>query len=145
MPIAAKTAIKINATAAKTIKAACPIPASATIHPERRKTMTPKILIRHDVKTPSHVPKRTRSDTRKCDSHQGWALDPCSNGKSFLIYLSCKSFMSQKVHFTSTICYGDRIICVKDTVRTRIQLGFYLSMIKLGLPKISFTNLKYVC
>ena len=88
MPIAAKTAIKIKPIAAKTIKAACPIPASATIHPDRRKTMTPKMLIRHDVKTPSHVPNRTRSETKKCDSHQGWALDPCKfNVRSFDIHL----------------------------------------------------------
>ena len=56
------------------------MPASATIHPLRRKTMTPKMLMRQEVKTPSHVPKSTRSDTRKCDSHHGCARDPCKDG-----------------------------------------------------------------
>ena len=74
--MAARTAIKIRATAARTMRAACPIPASATIHPDLRKTMTPKMLIKHDVKTPSQVPKRTLSETKKWDNHQGCALDP---------------------------------------------------------------------
>ena len=75
MPIAARTATKIRATAASTIKAAWPIPASATIHPVRRKTITPKMLIKQDVKTPSQVPNRVLSDTKKCDNHHGAAVE----------------------------------------------------------------------
>ncbi len=53
-------------------------PASATIHPDRRKTMTPKMLIMQDVKTPSQVPNSTRpsEDTSRLDSHQGGAREP---------------------------------------------------------------------
>ena len=43
--------------------------------------MTPKMLMRQEVKTPSHVPKSTRSDTRKCDSHHGGAREPCNSGE----------------------------------------------------------------
>ena len=74
--MAAKTATRIRATAANTINAACPIPASATIQPVRRNTITPKILIKHDVKTPSQVPNNVRSETKKCESHHGGAKLP---------------------------------------------------------------------
>ena len=47
------------------------IPASATSHPLRRNTITPKILIKQEVKTPSHVPKSTGWDMKKLDFHQG--------------------------------------------------------------------------
>ena len=74
--MAARTATKIRATAAKTINAAWPIPASATIQPVRRNTITPKMFIKHEVNTPSHVPNKVRSDTKKWDSHHGGAVEP---------------------------------------------------------------------
>ena len=43
----------------KIIKTALRTPAWPTIHPDLKKTITPKILIRQDVKTPSHVPNNT--------------------------------------------------------------------------------------
>ena len=33
--------------------------------------------MRQEVNTPSQVPKRTLSDTRKWDNHHGCALEPC--------------------------------------------------------------------
>jgi len=76
MPMAAKTATRMRATAAATMAKACTTPDSATTQPDLRKTMTPKMLIRQEVKTPSQVPKSTRSLTKKCDSHQGGAREP---------------------------------------------------------------------
>ena len=74
--MAAKTATRIRATAANTINAAWPIPASATIQPERRNTITPKMLIKHEVNTPSQVPNKVLSETKKCESHHGGAIEP---------------------------------------------------------------------
>ena len=59
----------------------------ATIHPDRKKTMTPKMFIKQLVKTPSHVPKRTLSDTRKCDNHQGGATEPFKSNRDMVSFL----------------------------------------------------------
>ena len=56
-----------------------------TIHPVRRKITTPKILIIHDVKTPSQVPKSTGSEMKKLDLYHGL---PCAD---------CKTTMKIKV------------------------------------------------
>lgn len=42
-----------------------------TIHPMRRKMTTPKILMRQEVKTPSHVPNKTGSEIKKLALYQG--------------------------------------------------------------------------
>lgn len=47
-----------------TMSIAFRIPACATIQPDRRKTMTPKILIKHEVNTPSHMPNNTGSEIK---------------------------------------------------------------------------------
>lgn len=46
-------------------------PAWPTIQPDLKNTITPKMLIRHEVNTPSQVPKRTGCDMKKFDFHQG--------------------------------------------------------------------------
>lgn len=46
-------------------------PASPTIHPDRKNTITPKMLIRQEVNTPSQVPNKTGWDKKKFDFHQG--------------------------------------------------------------------------
>lgn len=46
-------------------------PAWPTIQPDRRNTITPNILIRHDVNTPSQVPNSTGCDMKKLDFHHG--------------------------------------------------------------------------
>ena len=46
-----------------------------TIHPVRKKMTTPKMLIIHDVKTPSQVPNRTGSEMKKFDCHHGRLRD----------------------------------------------------------------------
>jgi hypothetical protein len=56
-----------------------PIPAWATTHPDRRKMMTPNMLIITEVKTPSHMPKRTGCDMKNCDFHHGFS--PCNADK----------------------------------------------------------------
>lgn len=56
---------------AKTIKTALITPAWLTIQPDRKKTITPKIFIKQEVKTPSQVPKSTGCDMKKFDFHQG--------------------------------------------------------------------------
>lgn len=58
----------------KIIKTALRTPAWPTIHPDLKKTITPKILIRQDVKTPSQVPNNTGWEMKKFDFHQGSAL-----------------------------------------------------------------------
>jgi hypothetical protein len=55
----------------KIIKIALHIPACPTIHPDLRNTMTPKMLIKHDVKTPSQVPNKTGCEMKKLDFHHG--------------------------------------------------------------------------
>lgn len=59
-----------------TIKIALTKPACPTIQPDLRNTITPKIFIRHDVNTPSQVPKRTGCDIKKLDFHHG--TSPCN-------------------------------------------------------------------
>lgn len=54
-----------------TIRTALTTPAWATNQPDLRNTITPNIFIRHDVNTPSHVPKSTGCDMKKLDFHQG--------------------------------------------------------------------------
>ena len=65
----------------------------ATIHPDRKKTMTPKMFIKQLVKTPSHVPKRTLSDTRKCDNHQGGATEPFKSNRDSKLFKISISFV----------------------------------------------------
>ena len=43
--------------------------------------MTPNMLMRHDVNTPSQVPNRILSETKKLDNHQGGAREPCGTIK----------------------------------------------------------------
>lgn len=45
------------------------MPAWATIQPERRNTITPNTLIRHEVNTPSHVPNSTGCEMKKFERH----------------------------------------------------------------------------
>lgn len=54
-----------------TIRTALTKPACPTNQPDLKNTITPKILIRHDVKTPSHVPNSTGCDMKKLDFHHG--------------------------------------------------------------------------
>lgn len=49
-------------------------PAWPTIQPDLKNTITPKILIRQEVKTPSQVPNNTGCDIKKLDFHHGSAL-----------------------------------------------------------------------
>jgi len=56
---------------ARTIRTALITPAWPTIHPDRRKTITPKMLIRQDVNTPSQVPNNTGWEIKKLDFHHG--------------------------------------------------------------------------
>uniref|UniRef100_A0A224YIG7 Uncharacterized protein n=1 Tax=Rhipicephalus zambeziensis TaxID=60191 RepID=A0A224YIG7_9ACAR len=74
MPMPANTARLHTTTVASTMSRACSTPALPTIHPDRRKTMTPNRWIMHVVKTPSQVPNSTGSDTKKLADHQGFAL-----------------------------------------------------------------------
>lgn len=46
-------------------------PKLTTIHPIRRKMTTPKILMRQEVKTPSHVPNKTGSEIKKLALYHG--------------------------------------------------------------------------
>lgn len=55
----------------KIINTAFSAPACPTIHPDLRKTITPKMFIRHEVKTPSQVPNNTGCERKKFDFHQG--------------------------------------------------------------------------
>jgi hypothetical protein len=50
------------------------IPAWPTIQPDLKNTMTPNMLIRQDVKTPSQVPNNTGWEMKKFDFHQGSEL-----------------------------------------------------------------------
>ena len=66
------------------IKTALKAPASPTIHPDLKKTITPKILMRQEVKTPSHVPNKTGCDIKKFDFHQGLAFYKKNKNRSYL-------------------------------------------------------------
>lgn len=55
------------------------MPACATIHPDLKNTITPNILIKQVVNTPSQVPKSTGCEMKKFVRHQG--LSPCSSAK----------------------------------------------------------------
>lgn len=61
----------LNWPVARIIEIALRSPAWPIIQPERRKTMTPNTLMRHDVKTPSRVPNRIGSDMKNWVFHQG--------------------------------------------------------------------------
>lgn len=54
-----------------TINTALTNPACPTIQPDLKNTITPKMLMRHDVNTPSQVPKSTGCDMKKFDFHHG--------------------------------------------------------------------------
>lgn len=59
------------------IRTAFKAPAWPTIHPDLKNTITPKMFMRQEVKTPSQVPKSTGWETKKFDFHQGSAF--CKN------------------------------------------------------------------
>lgn len=61
----------IDLPVAKIIVTALITPACPTIQPDLKKTITPKILIKQEVNTPSHVPNNTGCDMKKFDFHQG--------------------------------------------------------------------------
>lgn len=67
----------VHSPVAKTMSTAKTTPAWATIQPDRKKTMTPNMLMRQDVNTPSHVPNNTRCDIKKLVRHHG--LSPWSS------------------------------------------------------------------
>ncbi len=50
------------------------MPACATIHPDRKKTMTPRMLIKQEVKTPSQVPNKVGGLKKKLECHHGFVL-----------------------------------------------------------------------
>lgn len=53
-----------------------------TIHPMRRKMTTLSILIRQDVKTPSHVPNKTGCEMKKLAFHHGTCCSICKSACS---------------------------------------------------------------
>lgn len=61
----------VSLPVANTITIALKTPASPTIHPDLRKTITPKMLIKQEVNTPSQVPNNTGCDMKKLDFHHG--------------------------------------------------------------------------
>lgn len=79
MPTAARTLISANVTVARIIKIPLKMPACATTQPDRRNTITPKMLIMTDVKTPSQVPNNIGCEMKKFVRHQG--LSPWSSAK----------------------------------------------------------------
>lgn len=56
-------------TVQKMISTAFRMPACATIHPDRRNTITPNTLIRQEVNTPSQVPNSTGWEMKKFERH----------------------------------------------------------------------------
>lgn len=69
MPMAERTETRAMPTVQKMMRIAFSTPAWATIQPLRRNTMTPKMLIRQEVKTPSQVPNSTGCDMKKLVRH----------------------------------------------------------------------------
>lgn len=71
MPRKILISVKTKLPLANIISTAQMTPACPTIHPDRKNTITPKIFIKQEVKTPSHVPNRTGCEMKKFDFHHG--------------------------------------------------------------------------
>lgn len=71
LKITSKNITYLQLPVESTMSTALRMPACATIQPERRNTITPKIFIMQDVKTPSHVPNRTGCEIKKFVLHHG--------------------------------------------------------------------------
>lgn len=69
IPMADNTDTNAMPTVQKMIRIAFKMPACPTIQPLRKKTITPKMLISTDVKTPSQVPNNTGCDMKKFVRH----------------------------------------------------------------------------
>ena len=96
-----------------------------TIQPVLKKMTTPKMLIIHDVKTPSHVPNNTGSEIKKFDCHHGRLRDDYKQNKKAMGLLeqhvmSCEKFQTA----TWTRCNIEMYI-VHDQVAHHLVPGLF--------------------
>ena len=96
-----------------------------TIQPVLKKMTTPKMLIIHDVKTPSHVPNNTGSEIKKFDCHHGRLRDDYKQNKKAMGLLeqhvmSCDKFQTAMW----TRCYIEMYI-VHDQVAQHLVPGLF--------------------